>query len=196
MSAAVCSLTIWGKVARYSTKFLHCFDKLMDLEGWDTVTDHPLDAGRKTRFGISQLAYPQENIDALDIARAMALYHRDYWEPLRCEHINDEGIAFQLFESMVHMDPPRRPRRSVKIAQGSLIIHGANVVFDGIMGPQTMGALNKYPHKASLLKWMNVLQGAALLIGAESEADFVEMVKARLGQLQAFGRGWGRRLEI
>jgi hypothetical protein len=39
--------------------------------------------------------------------------------------------------------------RSVKIAQGALIIHGVKVIFDGIIRPQTIGALNAYPHKRS-----------------------------------------------
>lgn len=168
----------------------------MDLEGWDATTNHPDDAGRLTRFGISQLGYPSEDIAALTKDRAMFLYHRDYWLPLRCDALNNEGIAFQLFESAVHMDPPGKPRRSVKIAQGALIIHGIEVVYDGIMGPQTIQALNRYPHKDSLIKWMNVIQGASLLVGAASEDDLVKLIKERLKQLQTFARGWGRRIQV
>ena len=46
------------------------------------------------------------------------------------------------------MDPPRAGSgRSVKIAQGALIIHGVRVIFDRInKGPQTIGALNAYAY--------------------------------------------------
>lgn len=168
----------------------------MDLEGWDAFTDHPEDGGGATKFGLSKLAYPEEDIANLTEERAMHLYKRDYWDYLRLDAVTDENIAFQLFESAVHMDPPGRPRRSVKIAQGALRVHGVDLAFDGVMGPQTVNALNNYPHKDSLLKWMNILQGAALLVGVDGEAELVELVKGRLGQLKTFGRGWGRRITL
>lgn len=168
----------------------------MDLEGWSTVTDDPDDAGGLTKWGLSKLAYPNEDIAALTKDRAMFLYHRDWWTPLRCEAITHEGIAFQLFESAVHMDPPGKPNRSVKIAQGALILHGVDIKYDGIMGPITVRALNEYPHKESLLKWMNMLQGAALLVGSMGEDDLVNLIRARLGQLKKFARGWGRRIVV
>jgi lysozyme family protein len=126
----------------------------------------------------------------------MELYKRDYWDCLRCDALTDARVAFQLLESAVHMDAPRRPNYSVKIAQGALIIHGVDIVYDGLIGPQTVAALNAYPHKASLLKWMNVMQGAALMAGAAGEKQLVALVKKRLSQLQTFGRGWGRRLAL
>jgi lysozyme family protein len=181
----------------YSLKYLQCFSDLQELEGWDTTVDHPDDPGRMTKFGISQLAYPDEDIAGLTVDRAMFLIHRDYWTPWRLETITEEKIAFQIFESAFHMDPPcAGSGRSVKIAQGALIIHGVKVIFDGIIGPQTISALNAYPYKASLLKWMNLIQGAALMVGAAGEDDLIKLVKERLHQLQTFGRGWGRRIQM
>jgi lysozyme family protein len=58
------------------------FKKLMDLEGWNAFTDHAEDPGRATKYGISELGYPEENIRELTEARARFLYDRDYWEPL------------------------------------------------------------------------------------------------------------------
>lgn len=180
----------------YSAIYIRAFRSLMDIEGWSAFSDHAADAGGKTKYGISQLAYPDEDIANLTEERAMFLYKRDWWDCLRLDAIRDEGICFQLFESAVHMDAPGRPHRSVKIAQAALRIHGVNVTFDGAIGPQTLGALNNYPHKASLLKWMNLIQGAALMVGADGEDELIESVKKRLSQLQTFGRGWGRRIEL
>jgi hypothetical protein len=43
---------------------------------------------------------------------------------------------------------------------------------------------------------MNLIQGAALMVGAAGEDELVKLVKERLHQLQTFGRGWGRRLSL
>jgi hypothetical protein len=43
---------------------------------------------------------------------------------------------------------------------------------------------------------MNLLQGAALLVGSQGEDELITLVKNRLSQLRTFGRGWGRRIEI
>lgn len=180
----------------YSAKYTRCFRALMDLEGWSEVTHDPHDPGGTTRWGVSQLGYPDEDIEALTEQRAMFLYDRDYWAPLRCEGITHEATAFQLFESAVHMDAPGKPRRATRIAQGALILHGVKVTFDGLMGPETVNALNSYRYKDSLLKWMNLLQGALLLVGTTGEDDLVEHIKTRLGPLQRYARGWGRRLQL
>jgi lysozyme family protein len=44
------------------------------------------------------------------------------------------------------MDPPRAGSGRSISAQGALIIHGVKVIFDGIIGPQTIGALNAYAY--------------------------------------------------
>lgn len=179
----------------YSATFVRSFRGLMDLEGYD-LSNHPDDAGGMTKMGISKLAYPDEDIANLTVERVMQLYKRDWWDPLLLDSVYHEQTCFQLFESSVHMDPPGKPRRAVKIAQGALRIHGVHVLFDGIMGPATVGALNSYPHKPSLVKWMNILQGAALLVGSAGEDELIGLVKERVRQLETFGRGWGRRLTL
>ena len=181
----------------YSAAYVRCFRALMELEGWDVYSNHPEDEGGGTRFGISELAFPNEDIAGLTVECAMALYKSYWWDLQLLDSVLNEAIAFQLFESSVHMDGPDAViRRSVRIAQWALKIHGVSVLIDCVMGPQTVNALNVYEHKASLLKWMNIMQGAALLVGKDGEDELFASIKERLRKLETFGRGWGRRLSL
>ena len=180
----------------YSAMFTRCFRALMHLEGWDEYVNHPADAGGETKYGLSKLAYPTEDIPNMTPERAMMIYHRDFWKVICGDSLNSEAIAFQLFESAVHMDPPGYPRRATKIAQIALTIHGVEILIDGVFGPKTLMALNSYRYKDSLVKWMNLIQGMFLLVGTNGEDDLLELIKPRLTQLQIFTRGWGRRIEI
>jgi lysozyme family protein len=173
--------------------FDYSFERLMILEG-HKFTNDPDDKGGPTKFGISSLAYPDENIAELTLGRAKELYRRDYWKPLRCDEIPDDRICFQLFESAVHLDPRGKPYRSVKIAQYALKLFGVDIKVDGIIGPVTVGALNSYPYKETLMLHMNCLQYVAVLIGAGNEDDVVAIVRSRLPQLKKYLRGWMRRI--
>lgn len=53
---------------------------VMDFEGGSKTTNDPDDPGGLTKYGISQKAYPNEDIATLSLERAKALYKRDYWD--------------------------------------------------------------------------------------------------------------------
>jgi len=166
----------------------------MDLEGVD-LSDHPMDPGGKTRFGISALGYPNEDIAGMTIERAKKLYYRDYWLPLKLNDLKDD-LRFEMFEAAVNLDPPGLPRRAVMIAQGVLILFGQELALDGAIGPKTIAALNRYPHRESLLKLMNGLQLCVLLVGVKGERELIDLVRARLATHRTFLRGWLRRIEL
>ena len=175
--------------------FDRCFERLMILEG-HAFTNNPDDHGGPTKFGISKLSYPEEDIENLTLARAKELYHRDFYIPAGCHQIQDERMAFQLFETAVHMDPRGFPRRATLAVQRALLIHRVEILVDGIMGPKTIKAINEYQHKDSLLKWANIIQGAMLIVGSAGDEEFMGLLRNRVDQLQTFGRGWGRRIEV
>lgn len=69
-----------------SPEFERCFAIILRLEGVGVnsrnptgYVNHPNDPGGETRFGISQRAYPGEDIKHLTRERALELYWRDYW---------------------------------------------------------------------------------------------------------------------
>jgi lysozyme family protein len=75
-------------------------DELLVREGG--LIDHPADPGGLTKYGISQRAYPQEDIRNLTPARAKFLFRRDYWEKPRWGDIPDDGLALQVFDHGVN----------------------------------------------------------------------------------------------
>jgi len=178
-----------------STPFDRSFTKLMILEGHQ-FTDDPNDQGGPTKFGILKLAYPDEDIQNLTLARAKELYRGDYWDLIGGDDLEDERMAMKLFQMAVHSDPPQWPRRTGTAAQMTLIIHKVDVELDGVIGPQTVNALNHCAYRDSLLKWLNVIQGTMLLVGKAGQDNLMECFNSRIDQLREYGRGWGRRLEI
>ena len=78
------------------TKPLTFFDEIIErvLEHEGGLVDDKDDPGGLTNLGISQRAYPDEDIRGLTIERAKELYKRDYWDrfktgflPTRLRHI-------------------------------------------------------------------------------------------------------------
>jgi len=54
--------------------------------------------GGLTKYGISQNAYPNEDIRALTLDRAKALYERDYWNKLNLNQLSFQPLANQIFD--------------------------------------------------------------------------------------------------
>lgn len=146
--------------------FDEAFARLMLHEGGDV--DHPDDPGGATRYGISQRAYPDEDIAAVTIERAKALYLRDYWRPAGCERV-PEALRFDLFDAAVNSGigtATRWLQRAVGVRQ------------DGVIGPVTLDALRVAD--PSIVR--------ARMAGARLER------LASLPTWPAFGRGWARRI--
>lgn len=111
------------------------FDKAIGITlGHEGVfSDDPLDPGKATKYGISQKAYPNEYIEGLTIDRAKFLYKRDYWDKIKGDDIIDQKVAELLFDSSVNVGI----KQAVLLAQ-----RVANVEDDGIIGKNTIAALN------------------------------------------------------
>jgi len=65
-------------------------------------SNDPLDAGGMTKYGISQKAYPNEDIKNLTKARAAELYKRDYWDKIGADNLED-GLDCAAFDCAVNM---------------------------------------------------------------------------------------------
>lgn len=108
--------------------------KTLIFEGGAKITDDPDDRGGVTKFGISQRAYPNLDIRNLTEQQAREIYKRDYWDRVKGDDIQAQEVAEKIFDSAVNMGP----RTSVRLAQVALDLEPV----DGILGPQTLGALN------------------------------------------------------
>ena len=79
--------------------FDFAFDFLIGAEGG--YVDHPADPGGATKYGISQRAYPNEDIANLTLDRAKELYRRDYWQAIGADTLPPE-LALVAFDAAVN----------------------------------------------------------------------------------------------
>lgn len=139
--------------ADYSPAFLEAIAFTLRAEGG--FSDHALDAGGRTDFGIAQTFHPQAWADGrVDIAEALAIYHAEYWRPVRGDDL-PPAIALALLDSAV-LCGARRPVQWLQTAinqawagawllaepgsAGRGVSH-TNLAVDGCLGPRTLQAL-------------------------------------------------------
>lgn len=141
-------------------------------EGVDS--DHPSDPGGRTRYGISQAAYPDLDIPTLTQQQAAEIYRRDYWQAIRGDDL-PMRIAVQTFDHAVNAGP----EAAIRLLQAAV-----GVTADGKIGPQTIAAARS---KAA--------QGGEIGIAlADERLAFYRGLVQRKPGLGAFARGWQRRV--
>lgn len=157
-----------------STNFDAALEHVLQFEGG--YVDHPSDPGGATNMGITigTLAdwrgtpVTKDDVRNLTLQEAGQIYKARYWDVCRCGEM-PKGIAFMLFDSAVN----HGPHRAIIFLQ-----QAAGVADDGIIGPQTLGAVN----------------------GADAEQLTEEYAARRmnfygkLSTFSVFGLGWSRRL--
>lgn len=148
-----------------SQLFDRAFELVIGHEGG--ISDHPEDPGGATKYGISQRAYPDEDIAGLTLDRAKDLYWADYWTPLQAFELPDR-VAVMLFDMAVNMG-----RTNAVVC----LQRAAGVKDDGLLGPVTRAAL-KAKDGVSLLEEITVQR---------------VMYYTTLETFPTFGLGWVRR---
>lgn len=142
------------------------FEKLIGHEGG--LSDHPSDPGGLTKYGISQRAYPGEDIRNMTLDRAKDLYKRDYWGPAGCDAVPD-GIKFDLFDMAVNSGV----KTAIRTLQRTV-----GTADDGVLGPVTLQAVSA----------MNPVRFVARFNG--NRLQFM----SSLSTWPAFSRGWANRI--
>lgn len=114
------------------SNFPRALQPVLQVEtGGDLVNGgYTVDQGGPTRWGISQRAYPNEDIQHLTRERAEELYFRDYWTPMHCEDLS-WPVALMLFDAAVNQGTGAAPR---------LLQEALGVAVDGVLGPKTLAA--------------------------------------------------------
>lgn len=121
-----------------------------------------------TKFGIAASSYPKLDIKNITLAQAKAIYLRDFWTRAKCDQL-PSTVRFDVFDVAVNSGV----KRSAILLQKAL-----GVTADGIIGKQTMAAVNKFDPEQLLMLY------------AAQRIYFY----ANLKDWQHFGKGWARRV--
>lgn len=126
--------------------FKIALDYLITRDEGEKYTDDPDDSGGPTKFGITQLMYSkfigrmasEEEMKYLTKEDAGPFYEKVYWNPIQGEQIKSLPKAIAIFDSAVLYGKTR----AVKMTQDALVRCDWNIKIDGVMGNETLGALN------------------------------------------------------
>ena len=146
-------------------KLERCLGTVLAAEGGQS--NHPVDPGGLTKFGISQCAYPTLDIAHLTLAEAEALYRRDYWQPIQGDQL-PSGLDLLMIDCAVNQGVVT----AIQLLQAALKLKE-----DGVLGPVTRAAAAQ--------AMPDVLDNFAAERAIRYEFNRNEAT---------FGRGWYRRL--
>jgi len=136
------------------------------LEDEGAFSDDKQDPGGKTKYGISQLAYPTLDIANLTVAQAKTIYLIDYWRRAGCDRLPWRW-ALPVFDCAVNQGA----EEAVDLLQQAL-----NLKVDGLVGKVTIAA--------------------AVAAGDDTIDLFMALRGVRYAQDKKFaryGKGWLRR---
>lgn len=135
-------------MSSFPPNFLRALRHVLDIEGG--FSDHPDDSGGATRFGITEAVARRHGWDGkmnqLPEEFAQIIYFRDYWQAHALDEvamIASPGIATQLFDMAVNVGA----YRAILFLQRALNAfnlrgqHYSDLSEDGVIGPNTLGAL-------------------------------------------------------
>ena len=160
----------------YSTLFSKCIPVILKNEGgycW-----HENDPGGETRYGICRLFYPDINIKDLTKEEAINIYYNDYWLPANLEGIKNENLVLQVFDHLVNT---RSKSYGFKVTI-KMLQRIVNVVADGIIGRNTLKAINEADFSVYDLF-------------VKRRKIFYMNLAAKKPELEVFLNGWLKRVE-
>lgn len=149
--------------------FEAALEQILYYEGG--YVDDPRDNGGETNMGISKRAHPDVDIKNLTVEQAGAIYKRDYWDRSKCDQF-PPAVAIWVFDTAVNAGNSRAARQ---------LQQAAGVKVDGIIGPITIGAVNK--------AFEDDPQGFLILLYQIRRDHY-----RRLADYKHFGRGWMNRI--
>lgn len=156
-----------------------CAKELMVSEGG--YTNDPRDRGnwttgiigkgecKGTKYGISAMAYPNENIKGMTKKRAIELFKKDYWDKCKCDDLPD-ALSIVVSDCAYNSGCSR----ANKILQECL-----GVSADGIIGPKTLSAIKNKDMQKLLWEYH------------DTRLNFLKS----LSTWDTYGKGWKDRVD-
>lgn len=156
---------------------------------------HPNDRGGPTNWGVTQSTYDQymtsvtgkpyrstiEEIKKMPIGNALTIYKTLYWDKMQGDKIRKYSIATAIFDQAINRGVSSAVKQAQKVLKEKFSYPTISV--DGVVGPQTLTALNTVDEKKFL---DNYLQ--------ESISFYNKIVQNNPTQ-SVFLRGWLNRVE-
>lgn len=141
--------------------------------------NHPKDPGGMTNLGVTARVWEEwvghpvneKQMKALVAADVIPLYQRKYWNATKCSEL-PTGVDLCVFDTAVNSGPGR----AVKLLQESI-----GVPVDGVIGPVTIAAVNKY-------------KGGSLIHLIEEYCGARQSYLLSLPTFGTFGKGWSSRV--
>ncbi len=165
------------------------------LEHEGGYVNHPSDPGGATKYGIS-LRYLQkrgdmlgdfdgdgdidvDDIRSMTVPMAKATYEAGFWNPNKLGTIKSQIVATKIFDMCVNMGS----KQAWKITQRAIGAMGTPLIDDGVVGPNTLSAVNELVNRDYDL----------LITIRELQRAFYTRIMRKKPKLQAFLLGWYRR---
>jgi lysozyme family protein len=149
-----------------SVWFEKAAEVIVAIEGG--YVNDPNDPGGETKYGISKRTFPGLDIKNLSKQEAVSIYYNDFWTPAKCDKLAWPLCLFVL-DTAVHSGQGT----AIKLLQ-----RAAGVAADGILGPNTMKAVER--QNAYELGALYMAERALCLTGTRN--------------FDKYGRGWLKRL--
>ena len=173
--------------------FLEATEEIKDIEGG--YSNHPADPGGKTKYGITErlaraYGYTGE-MRALSWEKARDIYYQEYWIKNKYNQIINRKIAKEVFEQAINLPYIEVNGRFVLKANYHLqkaynFVSDNQITVDGLVGPQTIEAVNSCSRVIPFFNMLNGLQAKHYLDVVDSNP-----------KLKAFIVGWfNKRIEI
>jgi lysozyme family protein len=109
---------------------------IIEREGGSKLTRDPDDPGGTTKYGISQRAHKDVDIENLTYDQAVDIYNEHYYKPSKANSFPVDLQEIYL-DMVVNMGYPK----AVKTVQRAVNAKGADLVVDGKLGPKTLNAV-------------------------------------------------------
>lgn len=166
------------------SNFDSAFEHILEVEGG--YSNHPDDRGNETNMGVTigQLSkWRGKKVSADDVKNltedeAKLIYKAYYWDKWQLDKVVSDKVALVLFDQCVNWGIGKS---TVKRVQSALVNCGKKVDVDGVIGPQTIKAINSIDESEFIYRYVCLIQ-----------EGYVGIVKRNPSQM-VFLLGWLRR---
>ena len=137
--------------------FKEVVEKVIQLEGG--FVEHPADSGGPTKYGITERVARkygyQSDMRDLSIFEAKEIYRMAFWEKYDLNKIEDNQLAGRVFSFGINAGMSTAIR---KLQEGCNLLTGDDIAEDGLIGAETLQAVNSFGRPERILNTLKALQ--------------------------------------